>query len=257
MAEITIEEFSSLYKAAAEDAGLTAEFVSDAVVLRLYLIMERLIENGKRLNLTAILEPEGIVMKHFVDSLIPLKLILELGIVPRRAADIGTGAGYPLLPFAAVLADVSPGTELFGIDSTAKKISHIIDTAEYAKLTNIKAISARAEEIASTANGKKGGYRQAFDLVTARAVSSLPVLCELTAPLLKIGGHFAALKTPDDAEIAQGDRAAAQLGLQNIGRTDYKLPNGDSRCLVIYKKTAATPDKYPRRYADITKHPLG
>lgn len=257
MPEITIEDFSTLYMNAARDAGLTGIFESPDVVERLRRIAEMLMENSRKMNLTAIRDPQGIVMKHFVDSLLPLRLLFEMGIKPARTADIGTGAGFPLLPMAAVMMSASPEAKLFGIDSTAKKISHIKESAKYAGLSNTDAICARAEELGMVINGKSSGYRASFDLVVARAVSALPVLCELTAPLVKTDGYFAALKTPDDDELSAGDRAAAALGLKKTDRIDYNLPNGDSRCLVVYKKIADTPVKYPRRYADITKHPLG
>ena len=161
-----------------------------------------------------------------------------------------------------------------GIDSTAKKIGHIKETAEYADLTNIDATAARAEELTAYPDSlapkksakktknqpkteeKKPYFRERFDITTARAVAALPTLLELCAPLTKVGGYFCALKSHADEEILAAGNAPETLGLTLRDKISYTLPGGDARVVLIYEKTAETPRKYPRRYAEITKQPL-
>lgn len=298
------DEFSALYRRVlAETEGqklfdgeLYEHFSSDFVTEKLYKISQKLVENAKKFNLTSILEPHEIVRKHLVDSILPLGIMAEHGLVGEdkkvTLADIGCGAGFPSLPMAASSAEYFP-IFFMGIDSTAKKITHIKESAEYAGLNNIDALAGRAEELTvftgdtkaqsgsksdSKSDSKKGKYsekravknarkadtggekapyfRERFDITTARAVASLAVLCELTAPMTKVGGHFCALKSHADEEIEEAKNAPTLLGLTLCDRIDYELPGGDKRVMLIYEKVAHTPGKYPRRYSEITKQPL-
>ena len=255
MSELTYELFSELYRATAtrETPGFSINYeklTSDDVCSRLWRISDRLIDNAKKFNLTSILEPSEIVRKHIIDSICPLGLLLERGINPTRVLDVGTGAGFPLLPMAAAMTAIEPKTTFLGLDATAKKISHILETAEYAEIPTVSAMQDRAEEVAA------GKFRERFDLVTARAVADLNVLMELCAPFVAVGGVFASLKSHADEEMERSAAAAKILGLTLEEKIDYEIPGGDSRCLIIYRKTAKTPPIYPRRYAEITKKPL-
>lgn len=223
-------------------------FTSEDVIWRLYKVSDKLIDNAKKFNLTSILEPREIIRKHLIDSLIPLGLLLDEKLPISNILDVGTGAGFPLLPWACALAD--DNISLVGLDATAKKISHITETAEYIGLTHLSAMQARAEEAAAT------DMRETFTVVTARAVADLPVLIELCAAFVAPGGHFAALKGHADDEIESSKAAAKVLGLDFVKSITYEIPGGDSRALVIYRKMRPTPRKYPRRYAEITKKPL-
>lgn len=255
MSELTLNQFSELYLATAtpDVPGFKDNYeklTSADTCSRLWRISDKLIDNAKKFNLTSILEPSEIVRKHIVDSICPLGLLLERGITPTRVLDVGTGAGFPLLPMAATMMSVDPKTTFLGLDATGKKISHILETAAYADIPTASAIQGRAEE---TAVGK---FRERFDLVTARAVADLNVLMELCAPFVSVGGVFASLKSHADEEIERSAAAAKKLGLTKEAKIDYEIPGGDRRCLIIYRKTAQTPPEYPRRYAEITKKPL-
>ncbi len=248
---LTLQEFTDLYLSSVSPdlPGFDVLYpaASDsAAVEKLYGVTSKLIENAKKFNLTSILEPSEIIRKHLIDSLIPLGLLKNSGISFGSALDIGTGAGFPLLPMACV----SPEISFTGMDSTAKKISHIRETAEFASMSNVSAIAGRAEELAH------GELREKFDLVCARAVASLPVLIELCGGFVSDGGHFCALKSHIEDELEAADRAGKLLGLTNIAVIDYEIPGGDTRCLVIYRKTSPTPAKYPRRYSEISKRAL-
>lgn len=259
MSTLTYEEFAEMYRAQTEyvDFGsLYDALTGDDVVRRLYLVSDNLIDDARKFNLTSIVEPTEVIRKHIIDSLIPLSLIADNVGIPESIADIGTGAGFPLLPMAAALATVSPNTRLVGIDSTAKKISHINAAAEYVGINNVSAIAGRAEELGRAEKSKNRTYRASFELATARAVAALPVLLEICAPLLKTNGVFAALKSHADDELVAGDRAAAKLGMTRESKIDYEIPGGDTRCVIFYRKISDTPDKFPRRYAEISKQPL-
>lgn len=285
------EQFFSICRAAFAESEtyftpeLYAHVTSDEVLTRMYKITEKLVENAKKFNLTSILEPEEIVRKHIVDSVLPLAIMEKQGIVSKIArktvADVGCGAGFPTLPMSAASLDYFP-LFFMGIDSTAKKIGHIKETAEYADLTNIDATVGRAEELTAyralssqkksalsskkesakkpknqpKTEEKKPYFRERFDITTARAVAALPTLLELCAPLTKVGGYFCALKSHADEEILAAGNAHETLGLTLRDKISYTLPGGDARVVLIYEKTAETPRKYPRRYAEITKQPL-
>lgn len=285
------EQFFSICRAAFAESEtyftpeLYAHVTSDEVLTRMYKITEKLVENAKKFNLTSILEPEEIIRKHIVDSVLPLAIMEKQGIVSKIArktvADVGCGAGFPTLPMSAASLDYFP-LFFMGIDSTAKKIGHIKESAEYADLTNIDATAARAEELTAYPDSpapkksalsskkesakkpknqpkteeKKPYFRERFDITTARAVAALPTLLELCAPLTKVGGYFCALKSHADEEILAAGNAHETLGLTLRDKISYTLPGGDARVVLIYEKTAETPRKYPRRYAEITKQPL-
>ena len=209
-------------------------------------------EYNQKMDLTAVLDEDERIDRHDLDSAAPLaKGLLVPG---AKVIDVGTGAGFPLLPMAAGLMKIAPETRLTGIDSTAKKISHINAAAKYVGLPNVTAIAGRAEEFGKTG---KNTLRGSFDLVTARAVANLPVLMELCAPLVKKGGVFAALKSHAEEEMLHGDAAAPLLGMTKEAKIDYEIPGGDRRCVIFYRKISDTPEKFPRRYAEITKQPLG
>ena len=258
MSDLSREEFFSLYRSAAEAVpclgALPGDCLSDDFAESLWRVADRLIDNARRFNLTSILAPEEIVRKHILDSLIPLALLCDFGIPAGEGVgaddilDVGTGAGFPLLPWAAVLP--SEGVTLTGLDATGKKIAHIRESAAYAGLKNVRVVQARAEDAA------RGPMRESFPLVTARAVAPMPVLLELCAPFVARAGYFAALKAKAVDEIRAAARADELLGLGEPDILRYSLPGGDERCLVLYKKRAATPRSYPRAYAEIAKRPL-
>ena len=148
----------------------------------------------------------------------------------------------------AILSDIS----VTALDSTKKKLSFIDEAKTELDIKNVQTLCGRAEELCA------GDLRQSYDAVTARAVASLPVLCELCIPYVKTGGVFLAMKT-DDGELDAGKKAAAALGASHIKTVKYKLFCEDEeaeRCIMIFKKTKNTDIKYPRRYSLIKSKPL-
>ncbi len=224
---------------------------SPSLADKLAAVADCLIAGNARFNLTAITDPDAIVEKHLIDSLIAADRIAEIASgAPLRLLDVGSGAGFPSLPIAAAL----PHLAVTALDSTAKKCTYMNETAASAKIPNFTAVSGRAEELSALG----APMRVSFDLVTARAVANLPVLCELCLPFLRTGGTFVALKGANaPLEITAAKGAIKKLGAALIGCDEYRIPSDDApRYLVTIQKTAATPKGYPRPYAKIAKKPL-
>ena len=189
---------------------------------------------------------------HVADSLSGLA-VPELASA-RRVADVGAGAGFPGLALAVAL----PGAEVDLIESAGRKTAVITRLAQAARLSNARAVTARAEEWGATA-AALGGGGEVYDVVTARAVAALPVLAEYAAPLLRIHGVLVAWKGARSAdEEAAGARAAAALGLE-VGPVLHVEPfeGARERHLHVYRKVAPTPARFPRRPGMAVKRPLG
>ena len=200
---------------------------------------------NEKVNLTAVTDPDGIVIKHFADSLC-LLVQVEL---PRNAAvcDVGTGAGFPGMCLKLARSDLNVTL----MDSVNKKL-------EFLRFLS-KELSAQAEIVHIRAEdaGKDARYREKFDLCTARAVSQLNKLSEYCIPLVKVGGMFAPLKaqTAED-ERAPGLSAAKRLGATLKREAVYSLITGEQRRIFIFEKISQTSPKFPRSAALIAKSPL-
>ena len=229
-----------LEKTSKIDENLTEEQVE-----QFYNYMNLLIEWNEKINLTAIIEPEDIILKHFVDSLTATKEISE----NAKIADIGTGAGFPGLPIKIL----KPNTEVFLIDSLNKRIKFLEEVIEKNNLKNIKAIHARAEEI-----GHNKEYRGTCDIVTSRAVAKLNVLLEYMMPLVKIGGKCICLKGPNiEEEIEEARNAIEILGGEIEKVESIVLPDSDNkRTIIVIKAVKQLPNKYPRKAGTPTVSPL-
>lgn len=205
------------------------------------ILYEFMVEYNKNVNLTSITEFEDVVMKHFIDSVLPFTMIgFNKG---ASFIDVGTGAGFPSLPLLIMFSELK-GTLC---DSLGKRCTYL-ELALGKIGANAEVIHARGEEL-----GRK--RREKYDFATARAVAAMPVLTELCLPFVKVGGKFIALKSVKE-EISAAENAVKQLGGEIAETRDYKLSNGDDRRLVVVRKISQTPTKYPRSYANITKKPL-
>jgi len=189
-----------------------------------------------RVNLTAIIEPEDVAKKHFLDSL-AAEPYLKSG---ASVADVGTGAGFPGLP----LLILRPDLKLTLMDSLQKRLVFLETVLNELKL-DAALVHARAEDA-----GQNPKYREMFDAALTRAVSSLPVLCELTLPLVRV----VAYKADAAAEIVASEHAMHVLNAtaeRVIVPADY-----GARELVILTKTGETPKQYPRKAGTPAKKPL-
>ena len=192
-----------------------------------------MVEYNENVNLTSITEFSEVVVKHFVDSVLPFTMVD----VPQGSSfiDVGTGAGFPAIPLLICRPDLN-GTLC---DSLNKRCVYLEKACE---LIGVKSeiIHARSEEL-----GRK--KRECFDFATARAVAAMP--------FVKVGGKFIALKSINE-DISAASGAIAKLGGEIETVTDYAIPNGDARRLAVIKKISQTPTKYPRNSGNIAKKPL-
>lgn len=228
-------------------ANNLGRFATDELAERFNALTDRMLEVNAHMNLTAITDEDGVILKHYADSLVIADIIPE----GASVIDVGCGAGFPSLP----LAIARPDLKITALDSTAKRVNYIAETAEILGLTNISAVAARAEETAS-----KPAMREMFDISCARAVARFSALCELCLPFVRTGGEFLALKGHSEDEVSEASNAIKKLGGVLISSTSYNisLPGGENnpRSLVRVKKNSRTPEIYPRNWSQISKKPL-
>ena len=228
-------------------ANFLGRFADEKTALCFQALTERMLEVNEHMNLTAITDTDGIILKHYADSLTASEYIPD----GASVIDIGCGAGFPSLP----LAIARPDLHITALDSTAKRINYISETAHLLGLGNITAVSGRAEELA-----KNLSYREKYDFACARAVARLNVLCELCLPYVKVGGHFLAMKANADEELAEAGNAISLPGgkLERAERIGLISSGGEAnpRTLILIKKISPTPKNYPRNNSQISKKPL-
>ena len=203
-----------------------------------------LLEKNKVMNLTAITAPQEVATLHLLDC---AALLTMADLRGKRVIDVGTGAGFP----GMVLRILEPDFDLTLLDSLGKRVDFLREVCASLSLARTDCVHARAEEYTA-------GHRQQYDIAASRAVANLNLLCELTLPLVKVGGQFAAMKSVStDEEIRQAHSAIAQLGGQLSGVTDYTVPETDVvHRIVSIEKTQHTPKQFPRAFARIKKAPL-
>ncbi len=211
---------------------------------KLAFLIDLTLDKNKSLNLTAVRDENDFLYKMILDSVLALR---NLGLDNATILDVGTGGGFPGLPLAIMV----PSCKFVLLDSTKKKMNHVGDVVLRLGLSNITCVNERAEDYARDNRGK-------FDVVVTRAVASLPILCELCAPALKVGGILVAYKGEDAfAEINAAANAFKVLKLSLVTTTQYLLPNAKGyHYYVIARKDGATPSTYPRKYSLISKKPL-
>lgn len=226
------------------ERGLPALGMGTDLIPRLAGFAEMVLERNQVMNLTAITEPEDVAALHLLDSLEALKLA---GLERESVVDVGCGAGFPGVP----LAIAGEGLTVTLLDSLGKRIDFLRDACGQLGLEHVECVHARAEEFA-------GERRETFDAAISRAVASLPVLCELCLPLVKVGGVMLAMKsTGIMEELKSAQRAIQLLGGETAEVQTYTIPTTDvSHTLVTIRKISPTPAKYPRRFAQIKKQPL-
>lgn len=220
--------------------------LSDAQLEQFLTYRTELLDWNTRMNLTAITEPEEVLIRHFLDSLSLLHVYDE----PHTCLlDIGSGAGFPGLP----LKIMRPNWQVVLVEATGKKVTFLRHIIETLQLQDIVALQGRAEVLAHEPN-----YRAAFDVVTARAVASLPTLLEYAAPFCRVGGQIILPKKGAlEEELAQGKRAGQQLGATFKADLAVTLPClDDGRRLLVWKPQKLCPPQYPRAGAQMAKRPL-
>ena len=199
-----------------------------------------LIDWNTRMNLTAITEPEEVVKKHFYDSLAALPYLPD----GAKIADVGTGAGFPAIP----LLILNPTLKITLVDSLQKRLTFLEEVLKTLQLS-AECVHARAEDF-----GRDPKYRGQFDATVSRAVASMPVLLELTVPLLRVGGKAYCYKG-DVSEELKTAKSALHL-LHCTAETVPLESDYGARTLVICTKIAPTPSTYPRKAGMPSKKPL-
>lgn len=215
-----------------------------SMIEKLEIFSAFLVEKNKVMNLTGITEPKEVATLHLLDS---LSLLPMADLKGKSIVDVGTGAGFPGVPLAVAL----PESRVTLLDSLNKRIDFLREAGEQLGLTNAEYIHGRAEEFAAD-------HRESYDFAVSRAVASLPMLCELCLPLVKVGGQFLAMKSSHtEEEIASAKSAISKLGGKIVEVKDYTIPTTDVvHRVVCIQKISPTPKKYPRRFAQIKKSPL-
>lgn len=204
-----------------------------------------LIEWNDKINLTRIVEPEEVAIKHFADSL----ALLNYYNIPQGAKviDVGTGAGFPGIPLKIARPDIN----LTLLDSLNKRL---IFLGEVTKEIGVEAeiVHSRAEE-----GSKDFDHREMYDVVVSRAVARLNTLSEYCIPYVRLGGVFVAMKGPElSQELTEAQNAVNTLGGKVLKVEEFQLPDNSSRTIVVIDKDRPTPDKYPRHGSKIKNKPL-
>ena len=210
---------------------------------------QQLVSERRKASLTSLTDIEAIQRRHFGESLALLRALEEFGAFHSPAIDIGAGAGFPGLPIKIA----RPELQLTLLEATGKKVDFLKRLIEKLGLRGVAVIHGRAEELAHDP-----AHRGAYRLALARAVAPLPVLVELALPLLRVGGYLAAPKgsaAPREAREAGSALAACGGEIERMQPLDLPWP-GPVPTLVLVRKVAATPERFPRRPGIPAKRPL-
>lgn len=236
------QEFEQKIKTYADEIKIV---LNEQQIHQFYQYMELLLEWNEKINLTAITNPEEIIVKHFIDSLTIAKHVKE----NARLIDVGTGAGFPGIPLKIIREDI----EITLLDSLNKRVNFLNEVIRELKLSKIQAVHSRVEDFA-----KDKKNRESFDYATSRAVANLSTLSEYLIPLVKIGGNAISMKGSEvDEEMKQSQKAISLLGGKIETIETFQLPQSDiNRNIIIIHKSQNTPNKYPRKAGMPSKEPI-
>ena len=220
--------------------------LSGDAVKNLILFSEFLSLRNETMNLTAITDPRGVAVKHFLDSL----SLLAVTEIPEGASviDIGTGAGFPGIPIRLARPDL----RLTLLDSLAKRVSFLNDALEVLDIRDVTVLNARAEE-----RGRDPAFREKYDFAVSRAVAPLPALCEYCLPYVRVGGAFLAMKgSGAPAELEAARPAIKALSSELAGVRAVSLPGGVNHAIIVIRKLRHISPEYPRKQSKIVKSPI-
>ena len=214
---------------------------SDVQMAQFDRYVKELAEWNQKMNLTAITIEEEIWEKHFYDSIVPFENLSH-----KTLCDVGSGAGFPGIPLKIVFPDM----ELTIVEPLQKRCRFLETVKEALDLKGVNIYPERAEDFVKE-------HRESYDVVSARAVARLSILLELCAPLVKMKGHFIALKGKQGhEELLEAQKALDILGMK-LEKEDTIDVDEATRINLYMQKVKPTPNKYPRAYGQIKKKPLG
>ena len=230
-----------------EDALQFGVVLSNEQLEQFYTYYKLLIEWNEKINLTAIIEFDEVLKKHFLDSIAIGRILNQNESV--SILDIGTGAGFPGIPIKIAF----PNTEITLMDSLNKRVNFLNEVIKELSLQKINAIHGRAEDFA-----KKDLLREKYDYCVSRAVANLSSLSEYCLPYVKVGGKFVSYKSEKaKEELLVSQKAIQLLGGINSECDEFCLPGTDfTRTFIIINKIKETPGKYPRKAGMPVKQPL-
>ena len=225
--------------------GEQLELNIDEKQIEKFLIYKDLLKEwNTKINLTAIIKDEEIVLKHFIDSL-TIEKYIERDV---NLIDIGTGAGFPGLPLKIIRDDL----KVTLLDSLNKRLVFLNEVKNKLNLRNVDIIHGRAEDIARDMK-----YREKYTIATARAVANLATLSEYCLPFVKINGYFICMKGNNLDEIEEAKKAIEILGGEIIKVENRMLPGSDiERNIIVIQKIKSTPEQYPRKAGIPSKNPI-
>ena len=237
---------ASLIQQLKEEASQLGMQLNDSQAGLLLQHLDLVIEKNKVLNLTRIVDEGDAVTKHLIDSLLFYKVLYQKDLLDGAFLDIGTGAGFPGIPFGII-----SGREGVLLDSVGKKIKAVSEFLDQLELSSLHSASERVEEYARS-------HRGAFSLVMARAVAQVNVLVEYASPLLKDGGVLILSKGQiSDEEFNDGLYAAEFCGFDHVSRETFELPHeAGHRELLVFRKTHTAKFKLPRKIGDAKHNPI-
>jgi 16S rRNA (guanine527-N7)-methyltransferase len=177
--------------------------------------IDLLLKWNARINLTAIREPNEIVQRHFGESLFAAKYLLEQK-QPQTAIDLGSGAGFPGVPFAMLAPDV----QVTLIEAQQKKATFLRELVRVLNLKNVNVFDKRAES-----------YPEIADLVMLRAVEKFEEALKMGIKLTKPGGTVALMIGSGQVELA--DKLSSEVGWGE----PVQVPCSNSRALLVGVKS--------------------
>ena len=238
---MNLEEFQNIFK---EECSKNNMEFKENVSEKFYQYMNLILEWNEKINVTAIKDEKEFIVKHFIDSLTISSFVRD----SDRVLDIGTGAGFPGIPVKLY----HPNIDATLIDSVNKKIMVLNDVIKKLQLVKIEALHIRAEDLAKDLN-----YRESFDVVTTRAVSSLATISEYMLPFVKVGGMAICMKGPNiEQELEDSKKAIKLLGGEIEKIEKIQIDNEFERNIIVIKKTNKTDKKYPRGQGKPAKEPI-
>ena len=208
------------------------------------LHLQLVIKENKITNLKRIIDWDISQILHIEDSLVGLPEIISAP--SGKYLDMGTGAGFPGIPIAimtkreTVLAD--------SVGKKTKALNRIIDTLDIA--SHVSTYNGRIEELSLISP-------ESFSVISARALSSLASLLELSSPLLQKNGYLVCYKSQDvDDELKHAKSVADKLGFEYMSRRDTLLSDGvTERSIIVFKKIHEPLVTLPRRVGIAQKKP--